>query len=101
MRFWIPALAAVAFFACVTTAADDKKPAAKKKLLVITQSKGFVHDVVKRPEPDKLCLVEQILTEIGEKAGDFEVTCSQDARKEITAENLKNYGAVFFYTTGE
>jgi type 1 glutamine amidotransferase len=103
MRAWIFGLAVVGLFAVVAAAAPagEKKPEVKKKLLVITQSKGFVHDVVKRPKPDELCLVEQILTEIGQTSGDFEVTCSQDARKEITAENLKNYDAVFFYTTGE
>jgi type 1 glutamine amidotransferase len=89
------------FVAATAAVADDKKPEAKKKLLVITQSKGFVHEVVKRPMPDEFCLVEKVLTEIGKNSGDFEATCSQDARKEITAENLKNYDAVFFYTTGE
>jgi type 1 glutamine amidotransferase len=47
------------------------------------------------------CLVEQAFVELGKKTGDFEVVCSQDARKEITAENLKNFDAVFFYTTGD
>lgn len=71
------------------------------KLLVITESKGFVHSVVKRPAPDKFCLVEEALTKLGKETGDFEAVCSQDSRKEITAENLKQYDAVFFYTTGE
>jgi len=56
---------------------------------------------VKHAKPEELSLVEQTLTEIGKNSGDFDVTCSQDARKEITAENLKQYDAVFFYTTGE
>lgn len=105
MRSWLLGLGAVLLLAGLTgtaSAADEKKPATtKKKLLVITQSKGFVHDVVKRPKPDELCLVEQILTEIGKNSGDFEAACSQDAHKEITAENLKQFDAVFFYTTGE
>lgn len=72
-----------------------------KKLLVITESKGFVHSVVKRPKADEFCLVEKVLTKLGKDSGKFEVTCSQDSRKEITAENLAKYDAVFFYTTGE
>jgi len=79
----------------------DEKKAAKKKLLVITESKGFVHPVVKRPKADEFCLVEKVLTELGKKSGDFEATCTQDSRAAITAENLKDYDAVFFYTTGE
>ena len=35
------------------------------RLLVITESKGFVHSVVKRPAPDKFCLVEEALTRLG------------------------------------
>src|SRR5262249_40571207 len=35
------------------------------------------------------------------RTGQFEVVCSQDSRKDITAENLAKFDAVFFYTTGE
>lgn len=79
-------------------AGDSGKP---KKLLAITESKGFVHSVVKRPKADELSLVEKVLTQLGKDSGKFEVTCSQDSRKEITKENLAKYDAVFFYTTGE
>lgn len=96
----ILALVALAAVAAAGLGADDK-PAPKKRLLVITQSKGFVHDVVRRPKDGSHCLVEKVLTEIGKKSGDYEAVCSQDARKEITAENLKTFDAVFFYTTGE
>ncbi len=86
---------------CLLTSAaaafEDKT--APKRLLVITESRGFVHDVVRRPKDGSFCLVEQILTELG-KANGFEVVCSQDSRKEINAENLKQFDAVFFYTTG-
>jgi type 1 glutamine amidotransferase len=80
--------------------ADEAGKEAKKRLLVITESKGFMHDCVKRPGPNELCLVEKTLTEMGQKHN-FEVVCSQDSRKAITAENLKDFDAVFFYTTGE
>jgi type 1 glutamine amidotransferase len=79
--------------------ADEAPPRAKKRLLVITESKGYMHNCVRRPKGD-LSIVEKALTELGAKSGDFEAVCSQDSRKDITAENLKNFDAVFFYTTG-
>lgn len=72
-----------------------------QKLLVITESKGFVHGVVKRPKPEELCLVEKSLIALGKSSGMFEAVVSQDSRTAITAENLQKYDAVFFYTTGE
>jgi len=85
----------------VVLAADPEPAGGKMKLLVITESKGFVHNCVRRPKPDELCLVEKALIEIGKKSGDWDAVCSQDSRKEITADNLKKFDAVFFYTTGE
>ena len=80
--------------------AGGEKPAAKKRLLVITESKGFRHDCVNR-KGQPLSLVEKTFIELGEKSKMFEAVCSQDSRKDITAENLKNFDAVWFYTTGE
>ena len=45
--------------------ASASAEAAAKKILVITQSKGFQHNPVKRPAPDQLCLVEQQMKELG------------------------------------
>ena len=81
-------------------AAGAGEKAAKKKLLVVTESKGFVHSVVKR-KGDELSLVEKTFIEMGDKSGLFEAVCTQDSRSAITAENLKNFDAVWFYTTGE
>jgi type 1 glutamine amidotransferase len=53
-------------------------------------------EVFARVQP---CVVEITFQELGKKHG-FEVTCTQNSREEITADNLKNYDAVFFYTTG-
>jgi uncharacterized protein len=78
-------------------AADQ--PARKYKMLVMTQSKGFVHEVVRRPAPDQLCLVERVMIELGEKSGLFEAECSQDASI-ITPEKLKDLDILFLYTTG-
>jgi type 1 glutamine amidotransferase len=84
-------------------AAEPRKPAGeapkKNRVLFITESKGFVHDVVNRRK-ESLALAEKVMIEIGEKSGDFEAVCSQDSRKMITKENLASFDAVFFYTTG-
>jgi type 1 glutamine amidotransferase len=82
------------------TFAGGEKPA-PKKLLVITESKGFRHGCVTRGKDGELCLVEKTLIELGKKSGAFEAICTQNSREAITAENLKNFDAVFFYTTGE
>lgn len=68
------------------------------RVLLFTQSAGFVHDVVKRAAQDKLCLVEEQLTKAC--AGQIDLTTTQDPGA-ITRENLKKYGAVVFYTSGE
>jgi uncharacterized protein len=85
----------------------------KKRLLLITESKGFVHSVVKRTKKPirgdldgyldryELCLVEKTFVELAKKYPFFEVDFTQDSRTFINDQNLKKYDAVFFYTTGE
>jgi hypothetical protein len=62
------------------------------KLLYMTLTKGYRHQTVE--------LSEQIVKEIGEKSGAFQVTVTQDVGA-FSKENLKNYSAVMFNTTGE
>jgi uncharacterized protein len=62
-----------------------------RRVLYLTQSVGYKHEV--------LPLSEKILVEVGKKHG-FDVTVSGDAST-ITAETLKPYSAILFYTTGE
>src|SRR5262249_43229086 len=78
------------------TAAQGK---AKKKILMFTRSQRFEHSVIKRSSPDKLGHAEQILTDLGAKAG-FDVTCTKDGRV-FLPENIAKYDAFFFYTTGD
>ncbi len=96
--------------------AEDAKP--KQKVLFLSKSVGYTHDVVNRlkaaPVNDDrgiehwtdlktsapLSYAEQVLTEIGASSGAFAVTCTQNSA-DITANNLKNYDAVFFYTCGD
>ncbi len=69
--------------------AGDQK---KGRLLYLTMSAGFKHDSV---APSR-----EIVKEIGEKSGAFDTTLADDVSG-FTAENLKNYDAMMFYTTGE
>jgi uncharacterized protein len=62
-----------------------------RRVLYLTQSVGYKHEV--------LPLSEKILVEVGKKHG-FDVSVSGDAST-ITAESLKPYSAILFYTTGE
>jgi type 1 glutamine amidotransferase len=62
------------------------------RVLYLTQSAGFKHDV--------LPLSEEILPRIGTQAHAFATTVVHDSSA-ITAETLRNYDAVVFYTTGE
>ena len=62
------------------------------KLLYMTLTKGYHHQTVEVSEP--------ILKQMGEKSGAFQITVTQDVGA-FTKENLKNYSAVMFYTTGE
>src|SRR5213594_1491330 len=63
-----------------------------RKLLFLTHSAGFKHSVIP--------LAEKIMPENGKKFENFETTVTQDCSS-ISSENLKNYNAVMFYTTGE
>ena len=68
------------------------QPKALPKILYVTQSAGFKHDV--------LPLSEELLPQIGARERAFDVTVAHDVSV-ITAEGLRPYGAVVFYTTGE
>ncbi|MBI2806980.1 MAG: ThuA domain-containing protein [Planctomycetes bacterium] len=78
----------------------QQEGAKKKRLLLITESRGYVHSVVNRGKK-AMCLVERTFVELSKNNPFFEVEYSQDSRAAITGENLKNFDAVFFYTTGE
>jgi type 1 glutamine amidotransferase len=62
------------------------------RVLYFTHSAGYRHDVIPASR--------QVLKELGEAAPRFEVTASEDVA-DFTAENLRRYGAVMFFTTGE
>jgi uncharacterized protein len=79
-------------------AAPLAKPKARPKVLFLTQSKGFQHDVVKRPAPQELSLAEREFVALAKDA--FEIVPTQDSAA-VNASDLTQYAAIAFYTTGE
>jgi len=77
-------------------AADDTPT----KVLMLTESKGFTHGTVRRPE-GKLATAEIAMIQLGKETGLFDVDCTQNSAADFTKENLQNYDVVMFYTTGE
>lgn len=90
-KLWLVACAVM--FTATCFAAD--KPS---KMLFVTQSAGFVHGSVKRPEGN-LAPAEIAMIQLGEQTGLFEVHCTQDCAADFTKENLQKYDIVAFYTT--
>ena len=70
------------------------------RMLFVTQSAGFVHGSVRRPE-GQLAPAEIAITQLGEQTGLFRVDCTQDVEADFTKENLQNYDVIAFYTTGD
>jgi hypothetical protein len=64
----------------------------KGHVLYMTLSAGYKHASIPTSE--------KVVKEIGERSGLFDVTVTQDVGA-FTAENLKKYDVVMFYTTGE
>jgi uncharacterized protein len=79
---------ATSVFTAPLASAQDR-PA---RVLYFTHSAGYRHDVIPASR--------EILKQIGEIAPSFEVTASEDVAV-FTAENLRRFGAVMFFTTGE
>jgi len=85
-------IAAVACGFLLGSGAGLATPPKKGKLLYMTLCKGYLHKSV--------ALSKDIVKEIGENSGAFETTVTEDVA-DFTAQNLKNYDAVMFNTTGE
>ena len=77
----------------------DDSPKKTAQILMVTQSGGFKHGSVTRPE-GKLAPAEQAVTEMGVASGLFRVTTTQDVEKDLTKARLAETDIVFFYTTG-
>ncbi|HAN99222.1 MAG TPA: ThuA domain-containing protein [Planctomycetaceae bacterium] len=94
-------LTLVALFGLVPIAgADEPAARAPRRMLMVTQSAGFKHGSVSRPE-GMLSPAERAITELGISSNAFRVDCTQDAAADFTREKLQNYDLVLFYTTGD
>ncbi|MGP8201502.1 MAG: ThuA domain-containing protein [Limisphaerales bacterium] len=71
---------------------------APKKILFFSKSSGFEHDMIKRHD-GQLSKAEKILADLGEK-NNIEFTFTKDGSV-FTPDNIANYDAFFFYTTGD
>ena len=79
---------AAALALCVPACAQDR-PA---RILYFTHAAGYRHEVIPASR--------EILKAIGETTPPFEVMASEDVSV-FTGENLRRFGAVMFFTTGE
>lgn len=86
--------------ACCVLISDIASAADKSKILFLTESKGFKHGSVNRDKRD-LAVSEVALTQLGQKTGLFDVTCTQDSAADFKKATLEKYDIVAFYTTGE
>ncbi|MFN0195441.1 MAG: ThuA domain-containing protein [Planctomycetaceae bacterium] len=87
-------------FTLVMSLAQISFAAEKLRVLMLTDSKGYRHGSVTRPE-GQLSPAEIAVTQLGQQTELFTVDCTQETAADFTKENLKNYDIVIFYTTGE
>lgn len=97
MKSFMIALAGLMAVLAWTGCASPRAQRAKK-ILVFTKSSNYEHDAIKR-KGDQLSLGEATLKKLGE-TNHLEFTFSKDGRL-ITAENIAQYDAFLFYTTGD
>lgn len=93
LRFLVVLTAVVALAATALNAT-----AATKKILFFTKSSGFEHSVISWQKV-KPSFAEQVLLDLGKKHH-WEFTFSKDGSL-FSPEYLKQFDAVFFYTTGD
>ncbi len=74
------------------------KTSPKRRVLFFTKSSGYQHSSIKRNNGE-LSHAERVLSELGARHG-FEVTATKEGSV-FTADNLKSYDVIFFYTTGD
>ena len=101
-RDFLQQVGVVALLAGCGTAAGSSGSASvaprRRRLLCFTKSSGFQHSVVRRGADGSLSLVERTLTAMGEREG-FDVVCTKDGSV-FTADGLRDFDAIFFYTSG-
>jgi type 1 glutamine amidotransferase len=83
----------------------DDAPRKGARLLFVSQSVGFRHGSVTRPEKPaaerNLAPAERAIDELGIKSNLFRADFTQDVAKDLTRERLDAYDILLFYTTGD
>lgn len=69
---------------------------------MVAYSATFQHEVVRRPAPHRLSLAEQVVKDLGQRAGAFEVThlYTRDEIASLQPGSFQEFHAVLFFTTG-
>jgi uncharacterized protein len=91
-RAAIGSLLSIALLAATLTASPSHAERWPNRILYFTHSAGYRHEVIPTSQG--------VLKEIGENSRAFEMTATEDVSV-FTAENLRHYAAVIFFTTGE
>ena len=75
------------------------RPRRAQRVLYLSQSVGWLHDPVARPDDGGLAMSELAMTEIGRASGAFTTDATQDA-SQITPALLPDVDVLVAYTTG-
>lgn len=72
------------------------------RLLMVTHSAGYQHDVVRRQLPHRLSVAEQVVVELAQRSGTFEVAhvYTRDELARLQRHSFQGFHAVLFFTTG-
>ena len=88
----VPLVALVVTFATAIVLTPVRAQDRPSRILYFTHSAGYRHEVIP--------VSREILKQLGENSPQFEVVATEDVAV-FTAQNLRRYGAVMFFTTGE
>jgi type 1 glutamine amidotransferase len=90
LRLMVGAVTPVALLALLSVRVDAQEQPVR--LLYFTHSAGYRHEVIPASR--------EVLRQVGDMAPPFEMTASEDVAV-FTAERLRRFNAVMFFTTGE
>lgn len=82
------------------TSVAQETTSEKPRVLFLTQSKGFVHNPVKRKDAERSG-AELAMMQLAKDSGEFSVVCTQSAEMDFTKERLQDFDIVAFYTSGD
>ncbi len=102
MKSWLGCLILAILCSFVSfTSAQQAAPAAANPplLLLVTQSKGFQHDVVKHPAGEQ-SVVEKTFAKLADQTKAFTVENVEDVST-LTPDKIKSAKVIVFYTTGD